>query len=57
MVERNNRELKRRTKVAALFVSEESILRLVSALLMEQDEAWLGGKKYLDLEEVAPAFS
>jgi putative transposase len=34
MVERNNRELKRRTKVATLFVSEESILRLVSALLM-----------------------
>jgi putative transposase len=57
MVERNNRELKRRTKVATLFVSEESILRLVSALLMEQDDAWLGGKKYLDLGEVAPAFS
>ena len=52
MVERNNRELKRRTRVASLFVSESSILRLVSALLMEQDEAWIGEKMYLDLREV-----
>lgn len=52
MVERNNRELKRRTRVASLFVSESSILRLVSALLMEQDEAWIGEKIYLDLGEV-----
>lgn len=57
MVERNNRELKRRTKVASLFVSESSILRLVSALLMEQDEAWIGEKVYLDLREGEPAFS
>jgi transposase-like protein len=52
MVERNNRELKRRTRVASLFVSESSVLRLVSALLMEQDEAWIGEKIYLDLREV-----
>jgi transposase-like protein len=57
MVERTNRELKRRTRVASLFVSESSILRLVSALLMEQDEAWIGEKMYLDLREGEPAFS
>lgn len=57
MVERNNRELKRRTRVASLFVSESSILRLVSALLMEQDESWIGEKMYLDLGEAEPAFS
>jgi len=57
MVERNNRELKRRTRVASLFVSESSIERLVSALLMEQDEAWIGEKMYLDLREGEPAFS
>ena len=56
MVERNNRELKRRTKVASLFVSEKSIERLVSALLMEQDEAWLGEKVYLDVKEVESVF-
>jgi len=57
MVERNNRELKRRTKVATLFTSEKSIERLVSALLMEQDEEWLGEKIYLDVREAEPAFS
>ena len=51
-MERNDREPKRRTGVASLFVSESSILRLVSALLMEQDEAWIGEKIYLDLSEV-----
>jgi putative transposase len=49
MVERNNRELKRRTKVATLFTSEKSIERLVSALLMEQDEAWINEKTYLTM--------
>jgi len=57
MVERNNRELKRRTRVVSLFNSEDSILRLVSALLIEQDEAWIGEKKYLDLREGESAFS
>lgn len=49
MVERNNREIKRRTKVATLFTSETSIERLVSALLMEQDEAWMNGRIYLKM--------
>jgi len=51
MVERNNRELKRRTKVATLFTSEKSIERLVSALLMEQDESWMNGRIYLTMSE------
>jgi len=51
MVERNNRELKRRTKVATLFTSEKSIERLVSALLMEQDESWIGEKTYLTFKD------
>jgi putative transposase len=49
MVERNNREIKRRTKVATLFTSEKSIERLVSALLMEQDENWMNGRIYLTM--------
>ena len=51
MVERNYCELKRRTKVATLFTSEKSIERLVSALLMEQDESWIGEKLYLNIKE------
>jgi len=47
MVERLNREIKRRTRIATLFPNEESLLRLVSAVLMEQSEEWETGKRYL----------
>jgi len=35
MLERQNRELKKRTKIASIFPNEESLLRLVGAMLME----------------------
>ena len=49
LLERLNRELKRRTRVATLFPNEASLLRLVSALLMETSEEWQTGKLYLSL--------
>jgi len=50
MLERLNRELKRRTRVATLFPNEDSLLRLVSAILMEQSEEWETGKRYVTFE-------
>ena len=50
MLERLNREIKRRTRVASLFPNEASLLRLVSAVLMEISEDWETGKRYLSLE-------
>ena len=50
MIERLNREIKRRTRVASLFPNEASLLRLVSALLMETSEEWETSRKYLTLE-------
>jgi len=50
MLERLNREIKRRTRVASLFPNETSLLRLVSAILMETSEEWETSKKYLTLE-------
>lgn len=47
MLERLNRELKRRTRVATLFPNEASLLRLVTAVLMEQSEEWQTGKRYV----------
>jgi len=44
MLERLNREIKRRTRVATLFPNEASLLRLISAVLMEQSEEWETGK-------------
>jgi transposase-like protein len=48
-LERINRELKRRTRVASIFPNIESCLRLVSALLAERDEDWMTGKVYLTM--------
>ncbi len=41
-LERLNREIKRRTKVVSIFPSEESCIRLVSAILVETHENWSG---------------
>lgn len=47
MAERQMKEIKRRTKVASIFPNVESLTRLVSALLMETDDNWRSGKRYL----------
>ena len=47
MVERLNKEIRRRTRVVGIFPNEASCLRLVSALLMEINDDWIAGKTYL----------
>lgn len=47
MLERLNRELKRRTRVATLFPNDASLLRLVTAVLIEVSEEWETGKRYV----------
>jgi transposase-like protein len=51
MLERLSQEIKRRTRVATLFPNEDSLLRLVSAVLIEISEEWETGKAYLRIEE------
>jgi transposase-like protein len=46
-LERLNREIKRRTRVATLFPNEASLLRLATAVLIETDEEWQTEKRYL----------
>ena len=48
-VKRLNKEIKRRTRVATLFPNSASYLRLVSAILAEQDEEWMTAKIYLTM--------
>jgi putative transposase len=49
MLERLNEELKRRTRVAGLFPNDASLLRLVSAVLMEVSEGWETNRMYLTM--------
>ncbi|SHE62061.1 IS256 family transposase [Alkalibacter saccharofermentans] len=50
-IERLNQEIRRRERVIRIFPNEDSLIRLIGALLMEQDEKWTTGKKYLDMKE------
>lgn len=46
MCERINREIKRRTRVAGLFPNESSVLRLLTAILVETSDEWETGRAY-----------
>lgn len=50
-IERLNQEIRRRERVIRIFPNEASLLRLIGALLIEVDERWSSGKKYLLMEE------
>ncbi len=50
MLERMHEEINRRTRVAGLFPNEASLLRLVSAVLMELSEEWETGKRQLNMD-------
>jgi len=51
-LERLNQEVKRRTRVVRIFPNREACLRLVTALVVEQSEEWLTGRRYLDMSEL-----
>ena len=48
-VERLNEEIRRRERVIRIFPNRESVIRLLGALLLEQDEVWTTGKRYFDM--------
>lgn len=50
-IERLNEEIRRRERVIRIFPNVESVIRLIGALLIEQDEKWSTGRKYFDMSE------
>lgn len=50
-LERLNQEIRRRERVIRIFPNRESVIRLLGALLCEQSERWLSGRKWLDMAE------
>jgi transposase-like protein len=50
VLERLNLEFKRRTKKIGAFPSEQSLLRLVVSIMMDINEEWITGRRYMNME-------
>ncbi len=49
-IERLNKEVKRRADVGGIFSNEASIMRLIGAVLFEQNDEWQTSSRYMMVE-------